>query len=64
MAVRIGSEAAELAAEIIAFTRQSPAGYKAPKSVDFEVALPRHPSGKLCKQLLLDPYWAATGRTI
>jgi long-chain acyl-CoA synthetase len=54
----------ELAAELIAFTRRSLAGYKAPKSVDFEEALPRHPTGKLYKRLLRDPYWEGTGRTI
>ena len=54
----------ELAAELIAFTRRSLAGYKAPRSVDFEDVLPRHPTGKLYKRLLRDPYWEGTGRTI
>ena len=58
----VGSD--DLAAELIAFTRQSLAGYKAPKSVDFVEALPRHPTGKLYKRLLRDPYWSGTGRTI
>ena len=53
-----------LAAELIAFTRDSLAGYKAPRSVDFEERLPRHPTGKLYKRLLRDPYWEGTGRTI
>jgi long-chain acyl-CoA synthetase len=56
------SEALE--AELIAYVREHLAGYKAPKSVDFEVQLPRHPTGKLYKRLLRDRYWEGTGRTI
>ena len=33
------------------------AGYKAPRSIDFESALPRAPTGKLMKRLLRDRYW-------
>ena len=54
----------ELAAELIAFVREALAGYKAPRSVDFEETLPRHPTGKLYKRLLRDPYWEGSGRTI
>jgi len=54
----------ELAAELIAHCREHLAGYKAPRSIDFEDALPRHPTGKLYKRLLRDPYWAASGRRI
>ena len=54
----------ELAAELIAHVREHLAGYKAPKTVDFEDALPRHPTGKLYKRLLRDPYWEGAGRTI
>jgi long-chain acyl-CoA synthetase len=53
-----------LAGELIAHVREHLAGYKAPKSVDFEDALPRHPTGKLYKRLLRDRYWAGTGRRI
>lgn len=53
-----------LEAELIAHVRGHLAGYKAPKSIDFETALPRHPTGKLYKRLLRDPYWEGTGRTI
>ena len=53
-----------LAADIIAFVRSRLAGYKAPRSVDFEAALPRTPTGKLYKRLLRDRYWADAGRTI
>jgi long-chain acyl-CoA synthetase len=54
----------ELAAELIAYVREHLAGYKAPRSIDFEAQLPRHPTGKLYKRLLRDKYWEGTGRTI
>ncbi len=54
----------ELAAALIAHVRAHLAGYKAPKTVDFEAHLPRHPTGKLYKRLLRDPYWEGSGRTI
>ncbi len=54
----------QLATALIAHVRAHLAGYKAPRSVDFEDALPRHPTGKLYKRLLRDPYWEAAGRTI
>jgi len=54
----------DLAAELVAFARQNLAGYKAPKTIDFEERLPRHPTGKLYKRLLRDPYWEGSGRTI
>jgi long-chain acyl-CoA synthetase len=53
-----------LAEELIAFCKQTLAGYKAPRSIDFEDALPRHPTGKLYKRLLREPYWARAGRKI
>jgi len=54
----------ELAEDLIAHCRQQLAGYKAPRSIDFESALPRHPTGKLYKRLLRDPYWKEAGRRI
>ena len=57
-------EAAALAGELIAFCRSQLADVKCPRSVDFRVELPRHPTGKLYKRLLKDEYWAASGRTI
>ena len=54
----------DLAAELIAHVREHLAGYKAPKSVDFEDAMPRHPTGKLYKRLLRDRYWEGAGRSI
>jgi long-chain acyl-CoA synthetase len=48
---------ADLAAELIAFARARLAAYKAPRSIDFEAALPRHTTGKLYTRLLRDRYW-------
>ena len=46
----------ELAAEIIAYTRDRIAHYKAPRSVDFVSELPRSATGKLIKRVLIDRY--------
>ncbi|MGC6500848.1 MAG: acyl-CoA synthetase [Henriciella sp.] len=50
-----GDEA--LAEELLAFCRGQLAKIKCPKSVDFDPALPRHPTGKLYKRLVRDRYW-------
>jgi long-chain acyl-CoA synthetase len=47
----------ELEAELIAFCRGRLAHFKCPRSVDFEVQLPRLPTGKLYKRELRDRYW-------
>jgi fatty-acyl-CoA synthase len=47
----------ELADELIAFARERLTHYKCPKSVDFDPALPRLPTGKLYKRVLRDRYW-------
>jgi fatty-acyl-CoA synthase len=44
-------------AELIAFCRQRMATFKCPRSIDFDAALPRHPTGKLYKQLVRQRYW-------
>ena len=54
----------ELEKQLIAHVRDHLAGYKAPKSVDFEEEFPRHPTGKLYKRLLRDPYWEGAGRSM
>ncbi len=54
----------ELAAELVAYVREHLAGYKAPRSVDFVDQLPRHPTGKLYKRVLRDPYWEGLERRI
>ncbi|HMC40120.1 MAG TPA: acyl-CoA synthetase [Acidimicrobiales bacterium] len=46
----------ELEAELIAFCRARLAGFKSPRTVDFVDDLPRLPSGKLAKRLLIDRY--------
>jgi len=51
--------AESLAQELISYCRARMADYKCPRSVDFEEALPRHPTGKLYKKLLRDRYWPA-----
>jgi long-chain acyl-CoA synthetase len=54
----------DLAADITAHCREHLAGYKVPRSVDFEAELPRTPTGKLYKRLLRDRYWEGTGRSL
>ncbi|MFC4530567.1 AMP-binding protein [Sphaerisporangium dianthi] len=51
-----------LEAELIAYCRERLAHYKCPKSVDFRLELPRHPTGKLYKRLLRDEYWPSPER--
>jgi long-chain acyl-CoA synthetase len=58
------SPSAALEAEILAWAREHLAGYKVPRSIDFEPALPRHPSGKLTIRRLRDRYWAGRERAI
>jgi long-chain acyl-CoA synthetase len=48
----------ELEAELMEYCRSHLAGYKCPRSIDFEETLPRDPNGKLYKRHLRDRYWA------
>lgn len=48
----------ELVEELQVFCRDHLAGYKCPRSIDFEDELPRLPTGKLYKNSLKDRYWA------
>jgi len=57
-----GSDA--LAHELIAYARDHIAHYKCPRSVDFEMELPRLPTGKLYKRILRDRYWGKTDSKI
>ena len=60
-----GLEASEAAAEdILNWTRERIAHYKAPRSVDFRDELPRLPTGKLYKRLLKDEYWGKSNSRI
>jgi long-chain acyl-CoA synthetase len=54
----------ELAQELLAFCREHLAHYKCPRSIDFEDALPRLPTGKLYKRFLRDRYWGDTASRI
>ena len=54
----------DLARDLIDHVREHLAGYKAPRTVDFSMHLPRTPTGKLLKRQLRDPYWEGSGRTI
>jgi long-chain acyl-CoA synthetase len=46
----------DLEAELIRFCRERLASFKCPRSVDFVADLPRLPSGKLAKRMLIDRY--------
>jgi fatty-acyl-CoA synthase len=48
-----------LKVELIAYCKERLADFKCPRSVDFELELPRHPTGKLYKKILRDRYWPA-----
>jgi len=54
----------ELERAILDFGRERLARYKVPRSIDFEVRLPRHDSGKLYVRKLRDPYWQGRERRI
>ncbi|MFY9956818.1 AMP-binding protein [Bradyrhizobium sp.] len=47
----------DLAEELIQFCSKGLSRQKVPRSIDFEVELPRLPTGKLYKRLLRDRYW-------
>jgi len=60
-AVIVLKQGANLTAEdLIAFCKNSLAGYKAPKSVEFVSSLPKNPSGKILKKDLRTNYWSDT----
>ena len=42
--------------ELISYCRDQLASFKCPRSIEFEAALPRHPTGKLYKRVLSDRY--------
>ncbi|MGQ0280370.1 fatty acid--CoA ligase [Sphingopyxis sp. Q841] len=50
--------------DLIAFTRERLAGFKAPKSIDIVDTLPRNASGKILKKELREPYWAGRNRQV
>ncbi|MEZ5559016.1 MAG: AMP-binding protein [Pseudomonadales bacterium] len=54
----------DLSNALIAHCRAHLAGYKAPRSIDYEREMPRHETGKLYKRVLRDRYWQGSGRRI
>ncbi len=52
------------AERLIAYCRETLAGFKCPRSVDFLPDFPRDPIGKVHKRRLRDPYWAGRDRQI
>jgi long-chain acyl-CoA synthetase len=66
-AVQLAPEAtagAELERAILEWARGRIAGFKLPRSIDFESELPRSPTGKLYKRKLRDAYWKGQERRI
>jgi len=54
----------ELAEELIRFGRDRLAGYKCPRTVDFDRPLPRTEAGKLVKRDIRAKYWTEAGRKV
>ncbi|MCC5871945.1 MAG: AMP-binding protein [Gammaproteobacteria bacterium] len=52
------------ASTVRAYLRERVAGYKVPKVVEFQGALPREDSGKIFKRKLREPYWKDARRSI
>lgn len=50
---------AALEAELVAYCAENLAGYKCPRSIDFDLDLPRTPTGKLVKGKLRDRCWTS-----
>jgi acyl-CoA synthetase (AMP-forming)/AMP-acid ligase II len=65
MAVVVRREGATVTdGDLVAFARESLAGYKVPKGIVFTDVLPRNPSGKLLKREIRAPYWEGHERQI
>jgi acyl-CoA synthetase (AMP-forming)/AMP-acid ligase II len=47
----------ELEDELIEYCRTHLAGYKCPRTIEFDAALPRDPNGKLYKRRIRERYW-------
>ncbi|MEM9501339.1 MAG: long-chain-fatty-acid--CoA ligase [Pseudomonadota bacterium] len=50
--------------EVIAYTRERIAAFKAPKSVEVIPEMPRNPSGKILRRQLREPYWQGRERQV
>jgi acyl-coenzyme A synthetase/AMP-(fatty) acid ligase len=53
-----------LADELIQFCRERLGHYKCPRSVDFELELPRSDAGKVYRRKIRERYWPKDGRQI
>ncbi len=53
-----------LTRELLAYCREELAGFKVPRSIDYEAELPRLPTGKLYKRILRDRYWGVANSRI
>ncbi|WP_408896692.1 long-chain-fatty-acid--CoA ligase [Nocardioides sp. R1-1] len=62
VALKEGSDASEV--ELVEWTRERIAHFKAPKSIDIVPALPRNPTGKILKRELRKPYWDERDRQV
>ncbi|WP_418062264.1 long-chain-fatty-acid--CoA ligase [Pimelobacter simplex] len=62
VALKEGSDASEV--ELIEWTRERLAHFKAPKSIGIIPALPRNPTGKILKRELRKPYWDSQERQV
>jgi acyl-CoA synthetase (AMP-forming)/AMP-acid ligase II len=50
--------------ELIAFCKKHLASYKAPKSIEFVVSLPKNPQGKILKREIRERYWSGMQRRV
>ena len=62
--IQLAPDAGLFAEDVRAFLAKSLARYKVPRTIVFEVELPREDSGKIFKRKLREPYWAHAGRQI
>jgi acyl-CoA synthetase (AMP-forming)/AMP-acid ligase II len=62
LVVTDGSSVTE--ADLVAHCRESLAGYKCPKRIEFRDELPRTATGKLQKFKLREPFWAGRDRQV
>ncbi|OBF79480.1 acyl-CoA synthetase [Mycobacterium sp. 852002-51163_SCH5372311] len=54
----------DLEAELIEYCRKHLAGYKCPRTIEFDPQLPRDPNGKLYKRRIRERYWAGRASRI
>jgi acyl-CoA synthetase (AMP-forming)/AMP-acid ligase II len=52
------------AADLVEFCTGRLGGYTRPRTVDFVLALPRNPCGKVLKKELREPYWRGHTRQV